>query len=94
MTSRERNERIHAILYSNDDREELAERVVALEDLAARMYHDMQGVLDMSADTVLVDNFGTLRDAMDRHMYVMRDLGFPPTDYEKRQLELGVDPAS
>jgi hypothetical protein len=38
MTSEERKKRIHDITYSTDDREELAERIVALEELCADMW--------------------------------------------------------
>ena len=34
MTSEERGKRVHGIVYSCDSREELATRMVALEDLA------------------------------------------------------------
>lgn len=34
MTDEERKDRIHEILYSTDSREELAERIVKLEELA------------------------------------------------------------
>ena len=37
MTDEERKKRIHDITYSTDDREELAERIVALEELCADM---------------------------------------------------------
>ncbi len=62
-----------------------------LRELVAMMYHDMQGVLDMSTDTVWVDDIGTLRDEMDCHMQVMAELGMPPADYERRMRELGVE---
>ena len=38
MTDEERKKRIHDITYSTDDREELAERIVALEELCAGLY--------------------------------------------------------
>lgn len=60
-------------------------------DLVAQMYRDMQGVLDMSSDTVWVDRIGTLRDRMDRHMQAMAELGIPPMDYEDRMQEMGIE---
>ena len=123
----EQLQRIHDIEYSCDSREELAERIVGLEDELAKwerltagiqlpeypitqfqpkdlerenvllrtfvdqMYRDMQGVLDMSTDTVFVDSIGTLRDKMDWYMRVMSDLGMPPADYESRMRELGIE---
>lgn len=62
-----------------------------LREQVTTMYREMQGVLDMSTDTVFVDSIGTLRDAMDIHMQAMAELGMPPADYEKRLRELGVD---
>lgn len=62
-----------------------------LRELVALMYRDMQGVLDMSTDTVWVDDIGTLRDEMDCHMQVMAELGMPPADYERRMRELGIE---
>jgi hypothetical protein len=56
----------------------------------ANMYREMQGVLDMSSDTVWVDKFGTLRDHMDAHMESMRELGIQPPDYDQRMRELGL----
>lgn len=38
MTSEQRTRRIHEITYSTDDRAELAERIVALEELAITEY--------------------------------------------------------
>ena len=122
----EQLQRIHDIEYSCDSREELAERIVGLEDELAKwerltagiqlpeypitqfqpkdlerenvllrtsvsqMYRDMQGVLDMSTDTVFVDSIGTLRDKMDWYMQAMAELGMPPADYEQRMRELGL----
>jgi len=63
---------------------------VLLRTFVSQMYRDMQGVLDMSTDTVFVDTIGTLRDKMDWYMRVMADLGMPPADYEKRLRELGM----
>lgn len=40
MTDKERKKRIHDITYSTDDREELAERIVALEELVQDMWRD------------------------------------------------------
>lgn len=65
--------------------------VAKLRELVSQMYNDMQGVLDMSTDTVWVDNIGTLRDRMDYHMQDMAELGMPPADYEKRMHELGIE---
>ncbi len=62
-----------------------------LRELVALMYRDMQGVLNISTDTVWVDDIGTLRDAMDYHMQAMAELGMPPTDYERRVRELGIE---
>ena len=62
-----------------------------LRELVALMYRDMQGVLDMSTDTVWVDDIGTLRDEMDYHMQAMAELGMPPADYERRMRELGIE---
>lgn len=62
-----------------------------LRDGVAQMYGDMQGVLDMSTDTVWVDSISTLRDKMDWYMLVMAELGMPPVDYEKRMRELGME---
>lgn len=62
-----------------------------LRELVSQMYNDMQGVLDMSTDTVWVDSIGTLRDRMDYHMQDMAELGMPPADYEKRRRELGIE---
>lgn len=62
-----------------------------LRVLCDGMYKDMQGVLDMSTDTVFVDSIGTLRDKMDLHMQAMAELGMPPMDYEKRMRELGIE---
>ena len=64
-----------------------------LRELVSQMYSDMQGVLDMSTDTVWVDSIGTLRDRMDYHMQDMAELGMPPADYEKRMRELGIEVA-
>ena len=93
----EQRKRIHAITYSTQDRMELAERIVALEDenaklreLVSCMYRNMQGVLDCSTDTVFVNSFMTLRDHMDECMEVMAELGMPPRDYKSRRRELGV----
>lgn len=41
MTDEERKKRIHDITYSTDDREELAERIVKLEELCADFYRCM-----------------------------------------------------
>jgi hypothetical protein len=60
-------------------------------DLVAQMYRDMQGVLDMSTDTVFVDSISTLRDKMDWYMRVMAELGMPPMDYGNRMRELGME---
>lgn len=123
----EQLQRIHDIEYSCDSREELAVRIVGLEDelakwerltagielpeypitqfqpkdlerenvklrkLVSQMYRDMQGVLDMSTDTIFVDTIGTLRDVMDLHMQAMAELGMPPMDYEDRMRELGIE---
>lgn len=38
MTEEQRNARIHNILYSTDSREELAQRIVALEETCADMF--------------------------------------------------------
>lgn len=62
-----------------------------LRALVNQMYRDMQGVLDMSSDTVWVDAIGTLRDEMDHHMQDMSALGIPPMDYEHRMRELGIE---
>lgn len=62
-----------------------------LRELVDQMYSDMQGVLDMSTDTVFVDSIGTLRDKMDWYMQVMNELGMQPADYEKRMRELGME---
>lgn len=65
--------------------------VAKLRELVSQMYRDMQGVLDMSTDTVFVDSIGTLRDRMDLHMQAMAELGVPPMDYEQRMRELGME---
>lgn len=62
-----------------------------LRELVTMMYRNMQGVLDMSTDTVWVDDIGTLRDEMDYHMQAMAELGMPPADYERRMRELGIE---
>ena len=67
------------------------ELVAKLRELVDQMYRDMQGVLDMSTDTVFVDSIGTLRDMMDLHMQAMAELGMPPMDYEDRMRELGME---
>ena len=64
---------------------------VLLRTFVDQMYRDMQGVLDMSTDTVFVDSIGTLRDKMDWYMRVMAELGMPPADYESRMRELGIE---
>lgn len=61
-----------------------------LRNEVANMYREMQGVLDMSSDTVWVDKLGTLRDHMDAHMESMRELGIQPPDYDQRMRELGL----
>lgn len=76
------------------DNDQLAAENRKLRELVAMMYRDMQGVLDMSTDTVFVDTIGTLRDKMDWYMQDMAELGMPPADYEKRQRELGIGPTS
>jgi hypothetical protein len=73
-------------------REELESENARLRELCASMYAEMQGVLDMSTDTVWVDKIGTLRDHMDAHMEAMRELGIQPPDYEQRMRELGIEP--
>lgn len=75
-------------LYGRSD---LKAENAKLRELVALMYRDMQGVLDMSTDTVWVDDVGTLRDEMDCHMQAMAELGMPPADYERRIHELGVE---
>ena len=70
---------------------ELAAQNAKLRELVALMYRDMQGVLDMSTDTVWVDDVGTLMDEMDCHMQAMAELGMPHADYERRMRELGVE---
>ena len=69
----------------------LAVENIRMRQLVARMYRDMQGVLDRSTDTVWVDKIATLRDCMDGHMEKMAELGMPPRDYESRRRELGVE---
>ena len=73
------------------DNDQLAAENAKLRELVSQMYRDMQGVLDMSTDTVFVDSIGTLRDSMDLHMQAMAELGVPPMDYEQRMRELGVE---
>lgn len=72
-------------------RDTWAENDARLRELVRDMYRDMQGVLDMSTDTVWVDDIGTLRDEMDCHMQDMAELGMPPADYERRMRELGIE---
>ena len=43
------DERIHAIVYSCDSREELAERIVALEDYARELWATVEWMDGMSA---------------------------------------------
>jgi hypothetical protein len=62
-----------------------------LRELASRMYKNMQGVLRLSTDTVWVNSLMTLRDCMDEHMEIMDELGMPPSDYESRKCELGIE---
>ena len=76
---------------ANADLQELKAENSELRELVNQMYRDMQGVLDMSSDTVWVDAIGTLRDRMDYHMQVMSALGIPPMDCEYRMRELGVE---
>jgi hypothetical protein len=73
-----------------DKTNELEARNAELQELCASMYAEMQGVLDMSTDTVWVDKIGTLRDHMDAHMESMRELGIQPPDYDQRMRELGL----
>lgn len=49
MTDEQRR-RIHDITYSTDDREELAERIVALEELCADWYELAVGGADSLTD--------------------------------------------
>lgn len=69
----------------------LAVENIRIRQLVARMYRDMQGVLDRSTDTVFVDRMTTLRDCMDVYMECMAELGMPPCDYESRRRELGIE---
>lgn len=71
--------------------EKLESENTKLRELVTLMYRNMQGVLDMSTDTVWVDDIGTLRDEMDYHMQAMAELGMPPADYERRMRELGIE---
>ena len=84
----EQMKRVHDITYSTHDREELAERIVALEDRVTAMYTDMHRVLVHASDTVWAGNITTLRDCMAEHMEQMSKLGIPPHDYESRKREL------
>lgn len=83
--------RVNEILYSSDSREEIAGRIVALEDMATEMYRTMGEVLAHSTDTVFVGVAETLRDYMDYVMISMHDLGIEPADYRDRARELGIE---
>ena len=74
-----------------DQYHSLAAENIRMCQLVARMYRDMQGVLDRSTDTVFVDRMTTLRDCMDVYMECMAELGMPPCDYESRRRELGIE---
>lgn len=89
MTDYERGVEQASAIYKEVIREYVAENT-KLRNEVANMYREMQGVLDMSSDTVWVDKFGTLRDHMDAHMESMRDLGIQPPDYDQRMRELGL----
>lgn len=45
-------ERVHEILYSCDDREEIAERIASLEELARTLYADLSGLRQVVSDSV------------------------------------------
>lgn len=54
MTYKQKVQRVHSILYSTDSREELAERIVALEELAETMHAYMSGVLEHNSGIVIM----------------------------------------
>ena len=64
MTDEERKKRIHDITYSTDDREELAERIVALEELCADMWRLLYHWL-FKAKEVPYDELKAVADRMD-----------------------------
>lgn len=84
-----KEERAFEILYSTDSREELGQRIAALEEMVSGMYRTMDRVLEHSTDTVWAGDCETLRDAMDAFMEDMAALGMPPEDYDERMRELG-----
>ena len=80
--------------YRAETVEAYVAEIAKLWELVSQMYCDMQGVLDMSTDTVFVDTISTLRDKMDWYMQAMAELGMPPADYERRMRELSIYPIS
>lgn len=50
MSDEQRAERVHAILYSTEDREDIAERIVALEDDNAKLREMLQRTWDAFHD--------------------------------------------
>ena len=50
MTTEERARRVHGIVYSCDGREELAERIVALEELVADLFAFVESLCDICGE--------------------------------------------
>lgn len=70
MTEEQRNERIHNILYSTDSREELAQRIVTLEDENAKMMELIGTMWNCLWDVVQCD--GCIEDDYDDEGCVVR----------------------
>ena len=76
--------RVHAIVYSNDSREELGERIVALEDVNARLRELVRDYHTFLALAELAQPIGTIIAAHGHPTLSVKAL-------DERYCELGIE---
>ena len=89
----EQRKRVHEITYSTEDREELAERIVALEDERDKLQDEnarLRSCLSDDAENAR-QIMGESEKLREQVMRLQAELGIPPHDYKDRKRMLEAD---